>query len=103
MNLIPFVQLPAPRETNRPELPPDLAEFYAWHEGVGLEGSWHEGVGPVSSPGRTVRLGRLDEVALIGWKDLHLASADKVPEGWEEFAAFRIGMGRFFEEILYIL
>jgi hypothetical protein len=26
-----------------------------------------------------------------------------VPEGWEGFAAFRIGVGRFFEEIVYIL
>src|SRR5262245_22307286 len=89
----PFVQLGAIREVNRPELPSDLAEFYARHEGIGLE----------SSPDRTVRLCRLDEVARIGWKDLQLVTANEVPEGWEGFAAFGIGMGRFFEEIVYVL
>lgn len=91
MDLKPFVRLVASRTVSRPELPPDLAEFYAWHEGVGLEGG----------PDRTVRLCRLDEVARIGWKDLLLVC--DVPEGWERLAAFRIGMGMFFEEIVYVL
>jgi hypothetical protein len=70
-----------------------LAEFYAWHEGIGLD----------SDPYRTVRLCKLDEVARIRWKDLGLPGADEVPEGWEGFAAFRVGMGMFFEEIVYVL
>jgi hypothetical protein len=87
----PFIRLAEPRVVNRPELPPDLAEFYTWHEGIGLE----------SPPDRTVRLCRLDEVACVGWKELVLVG--DVPEGWEPFAAFRVGMGRFFEELLYVL
>jgi hypothetical protein len=94
MDIKPFFTLAAPRAVNRPELPPDLAEFYARHEGVGLE----------SSPNRTVRLCRLGEAARVGWKDLRIfAPGDAVPEGWEGFAAFRIGMGMFFEEIVYAL
>src|SRR5262249_19706063 len=91
MDLKPFVHLAEPRAVNRSELPPDLAEFYTTHEGVGLE----------SSPDRAVRLCKLDEVTRVGWKDLRLVG--DVPEGWEGFAAFRIGMGMFFEEIVYIL
>jgi len=93
MDLKPFVQLAAPRTVHQPELPPDLAEFYARHEGVGLESRWD----------RTVRLCRLDEVVRIGWKNLHTAFADEIPKAWEGFAAFRIGMGTFFEEIVYVL
>jgi hypothetical protein len=92
MDLRPFVQLATPRALNRPELPPDLAEFYSGHEGVGLE----------SSTDRPVRLCRLDEVALLRWKDLFTLE-DGVPEGWEGFAAVRIGMGMFGDQILYIL
>jgi hypothetical protein len=43
----------------------------------------------------------LDEVKRVGWKDLRVVG--DVPEGWERFAAFRIGMGRYFEELLYVL
>jgi hypothetical protein len=95
MDLKPFVRLPAPRAVNRPELPPDLTEFYAEHEGIGLE----------SSSDYPVRLCRLDEVDRIGWKDLlsFSASADDVPEGWRGLAGFLIGVGTFGEEILYVL
>jgi hypothetical protein len=92
MDLKPFVRLTQPRAVNRPELPPDLAEFYAGHEGVGLE----------SSADRPVRLCRLEEVALTRWKDI-FATPDDIPEGWEEFAALRVGVGMFGDEILYVL
>jgi hypothetical protein len=94
MNPMPFYKLAKVRSVNRPELPQDLADFYTAHEGVGLE----------SPADRTIRLGRLSEVQLIGWKDLHIHSfSDCVPEGWEKFAAFLLGVGMFFEEIVYVL
>jgi len=93
MDQKPFVQISAPREVNRPELPPDLAEFYTQHEGIGLE----------SPSDRTVRLCKLDEVVRYGWKDLHAIFGDDIPEGWEGFAAFLIGMGMYFEDIVYVL
>jgi len=92
MDLKPFVQLATSRAVNRPELPPDLAEFYSGHEGVGLG----------SSIDRPVRLCRLDEVDLIRWKDL-LTLPDEVPPGWEGFAAVRLGLGMFGDEIVYVL
>jgi hypothetical protein len=95
MDLKPFIQLPARRMVNRPEFPPDLSEFYAEHEGIGLE----------RSPEYPLRLCRLDEVKRIGWKGLRSlwASADHVPEGWNGFAGFWIGLGSFGEEIVYVL
>ena len=91
----PFIRLTAQRVVDRPELPPDLARFYAKNEGVGLE----------SSPKRVVRLCRLNEVALIGWPNLHILGADDEDDeqGWEEFTAFRIGVSSFFDEIVYVL
>jgi hypothetical protein len=91
MTLKPFVHLAAPRAVKRSELPPDLAKFYAAHEGVGLE----------SSPDRPVRLCRLEEVARVGWNDLGLVG--DAPEGWAGLAAFRVGMGMFGDEIVYVL
>ncbi|MBX9582294.1 MAG: hypothetical protein K2X87_18480 [Gemmataceae bacterium] len=76
---------------DRPELPADLAEFYARYEGVGLESSWD----------RPVRLSKLDEVSRVGWKDVDPVS--DIPEGWEHFSAFRIGSGMFFEKVVYVL
>jgi hypothetical protein len=98
-DLKPFVPLAAPRVVNRPELPPDLAEFYSGHEGIGLE----------SSPDYPVRLCRLDEVALVRWNDLFTLpddvskGPDDVPPGWEGFAAVRVGLGMFGDQILYVL
>src|SRR5262245_3480845 len=91
-DLKPFVPLAAPRVVNRPELPPDLAEFYSGHEGVGLE----------RDPDLPVRLCRLEEVALVRWNDL-LPHLDDVPKGWEGFAAVRVGLGMFGDQILYVL
>jgi hypothetical protein len=76
----------------RPDLPDDLSRFYAEHEGVGLE----------SSLDRLVRLCRLDEVARIGWRDLHFFGAEEC-RGWEGFAALRIGMSSYLDEIVYVL
>jgi len=53
------------------------------------------------SSDRPVRLCKLDEVTRGGWKDLRLVG--DVPEGWERFAAFRVGRGMFFDEIVYVL
>jgi hypothetical protein len=89
MDQKPFVRLAAPRSVNRPELPPDLTEFYTWHEGIGLE----------SSPDYCVRLCKLEEVEQVGWMDMSLEDV----EGWERFAAFRIGMGTCGETILRVL
>ncbi len=93
MDKRPFIQLSAPRIVNRPDLPPDLAEFYTRHEGVGVD----------SPADRTVRLCKLEEVARFGWKDLHSLFGDDTPEGWEGFAAFLIGIGISFEKIVYVL
>ncbi len=92
MDMKPFIELAEPRVVNRPELPPDLVEFYTQHEGVGLD----------TSTDRSVRLCRLDEVTLIRWKDSYRPS-DNVPEAWQGFAAWRIGVGAFGDEILYVL
>jgi hypothetical protein len=89
----PFDQLAVPREVVRCGLPPDLADFYAHNEGVGLEAE-------LTYP---VRFCKLDEVARIGWRDLDIIGADEVPEGWEDFDGLRIGKGVFFEEIVYVL
>ena len=90
MNPRPFVPLAESRPVEG--LPPDLAAFYAENEGVGLE----------SSPDRLVRLCRLDEVLRIGWRDLHIFGNDPWPS-WERFAAYRIGISSFFDEIVYVL
>jgi hypothetical protein len=92
MELKPFIPLAARRAVNRSELPPDLIEFYSAHEGVGLE----------SSPDRPVRLCRLNEVALIRWNGLLILPGD-VPKGREGFAAVRVGVGMFSDEIVYVL
>jgi hypothetical protein len=91
MSLRPFVHLAAARAVDRNELPADLAEFYAAHEGVG----------PESSLDRPVRLCRLEEAVRVGWNDLRVVC--DAPEGWERFAAFRVGMGMFGDEIVYVL
>jgi hypothetical protein len=88
----PFVRLTSPRVVERPGLPKDLVVFYAENEGVGLK----------SNPDRVVRLCRLDEVSRIGWRDLHILGTDEYP-GWERFAAYRIGVGPYFDEIVYVL
>lgn len=88
----PFEPLAEPRLLNRPELPPDLAQFYEQNEGVGLE----------SRPDRLIRLCRLDEVARVGWPDLHIFGENDCT-GWNSFAGFRIGVSSFFDEILYVI
>ena len=90
MDQKPFVSLNRFRPIDRPDLPDDLVQFYKWHEGVGLE----------SSPDRAVRLCKLVEVAQVGWQDVE--SVAEVPEGWADFAAFRVGSGMFFEKIVYV-
>lgn len=75
---------------NTSALPEDLSAFYSQHEGVGLE----------SSPDRMIRLCRLAEVRQVSWEDLQ-AMESEAP--WQTFAAIRIGMSSFFDEILYVL
>jgi hypothetical protein len=93
MHQKPFLVLKQPRSVNRPDLPSDLVEFYSRHEGIGLE----------SSPERIVRLCKLDEVRRVAWRDLYVLGASKAPPGWETFAALRVGISSFFEEIVYVL
>lgn len=92
MDSKPFERLSVPRNVEHYGLPSDLAAFYAENEGVGLE----------SNPERVVRLCRLDEVARIEWRDLHIFGADECV-GWKSFSAYRIGVSSFFDEIVYVL
>ena len=92
MNRKPFVRLAARRTLNRVELPFDLAAFYAVHEGVGLDSDYDH---------YPVRLCKLDEVARGGWTDFR--KGDELPEGWEGFDACQVGIGMFFEQIVYVL
>jgi hypothetical protein len=91
MDLKPFVRLAVPRVGDRPDLPPDLAEFYTQYEGVGRK----------CDCDRSVRLHTLDEVVRVAWKDLGFVG--DTPEGWEEFAALWIGKSMFGDEIVYVL
>src|SRR5262249_14324423 len=90
---MPFIRLNARRALGRPDLPSDLAEFYAEHEGAGLSNDWD----------CNVRTCRLDEVSRISWRDLHILGDENCPEGWERFAGFRIGLSSFFDEVVYVL
>lgn len=87
----PFVTLPTPRAVNPNALPADLAAFYTESEGVGLESGW---------PEYPIRICTLAEVQRVRWNDV---SAIEVPEGWEDFDAFRIGSDGYFGEIVYVL
>ena len=93
MDSRPFFRLPSSRVVNRPELPSDLAAFYSDYEGVSLGSDPRD---------RNVRLCTLDEATLIGWKDVHILGQEEVP-GWRDFAAIRIGISSYFDEILYVL
>ena len=90
MDLTPFRRLAAPRAVDR-RLPPELADFYARHEGVGLD----------TGPDRFVRLCTLGEVVRVGWADV--GSVGDVPEAWGRFAALRVGLGMQGEWIVYVL
>ena len=93
MDSRPFIRLPSSRVVSRPELPSDLAAFYSDYEGVSCGSDPRD---------RNVRLCTLDEAILIGWKDVHILGQDEVP-GWRGFAAIRIGISSYFDEILYVL
>jgi hypothetical protein len=86
----PFRRLAAPREVDH-RLPSVLADFYAWHEGVGLD----------SGSDRFVRLCTLGEVVRVGWNDVGLVG--DVPVSWGRFAALQIGLGMQGERIVYVL
>ena len=84
--------MPARRDIGRADFPADLTEFYAEHEGVGLESKGHH----------TIRMARLSEVTKIAWKDLGL-SADPPHAGWASFSGYRIGFSDYGDEIVYVL
>lgn len=90
MDQKPFRRLAAPREVDH-RLPSVLADFYAWHEGVGLD----------SGSDRFVRLCTLGEVVRVGWNDVGLVG--DVPVSWGRFAALQIGLGMQGERIVYVL
>lgn len=88
----PYCRLNPRRKLRFPELPTDLANFYCGYEGVGL----------ASEGDHSVRLCRLDEVVRIGWSDVHILGAEPL-DGWESFDGYRIGIGMFFDEIVYVI
>lgn len=91
---LPFFKLEISRKVLRSDLPNDLARFYEWHEGVGLD----------CDADRPLRVCRVNEVNRIGWKGLLMCAVlDCAPEGWEDFQGLLIGMGPCFEEIVYVL
>jgi hypothetical protein len=87
----PFHPLIAHRLVGRPELPPDLSQFYSKHEGVGLE----------SSPDRSVRLARLSEVTTFAWQDIPIFGAERLT-GWDHFKGWQIGIGTFLDRIFWV-
>lgn len=89
----PFTLLKKSRRIDTDWVPPDLRDFYAAREGVGLE----------STADRLVRLCKLSEVVRIGWADLHIFGGDKPPRGWKDFSAIRLGVSCFFDEIVWVL
>jgi hypothetical protein len=93
MDLTPFIDLPAPRAVAIPWLPPVLREFYERHEGIGRDGP----------PDLSVRLCRLDDVSEVGLRDLHLFENFPLNAAWAGFSAIRIGVGMFFDEIVYVV
>lgn len=90
LNPRPFVRLPERRAVPI-DWPADLADFYATHEGVGLE----------STPERSVRLCRLDEVQRVIVADMrHFCGDDPA---WANFAGYQIGFSPFFDRVVYVL
>ncbi len=73
-------------------LPADLMDFYAHHEGVGLD----------ASADHPIRIGRLVEAAPVVMHDLHLYDDFPLNGGWDRFTGIRIGLGCFFEELIYV-
>lgn len=86
----PIVRLTVPRNVEQLGLPTDLARFYSENDGAGLE----------IDTDRVVRLCRLNEVARIGRRNVNIP--DDSP-GWEQFAAYRIGISPFLDDIVYVL
>ena len=90
MNRCPFKRLPGRRAVPA-DWPADLAEFYALHEGVGLE----------STPECSVRLCRLDEVQGVTVTDMqHFCGDDPA---WANFTGYQIGISPFFDRVVYVL
>jgi hypothetical protein len=74
-------------------MPDDLREFYALHEGVGLE----------SSSDRPVRLCQMKELSQVRLQDLGMFKGYEPFGGWASFAAIRIASSCFGDEIVYVL
>jgi hypothetical protein len=84
------VRLAARRVVDREGWPADLAEFYAGHEGVGLD----------NKDGHCIRMAKLAEVTTVGLKEIGF---DELPHaGWASFSAFVIGASDCGDEILYV-
>ena len=91
MNQRLFVRLATPRPVHRPELPRDLAQFYAENEPVEFE----------VADNYSIYLNSLQEVKEVSWDGLEM-HWDR-PEGWEKFAAFLIGGGCYGERIVSVI
>ncbi len=90
LNPRPYERLPARRAVPC-DWPADLADFYATHEGVGLESTFE----------RSVRLCRLDEVQRVTVADMqHFCGDDPA---WASFAGFLIGSSPYLDQVVYAL
>src|ERR1041384_6141668 len=91
MDITPFKRLTRRRAIRRPELPRNVTEFYAKHEGVGLE----------SSQKRAIRLCKLSEIEHVGCRDIMSLGPD-VSGGWENFEGLRLGTTSCFDDVVYV-
>ncbi len=85
-----FRRLPLRRVFHKPDWPRDLVEFYASHEGNGLE----------LGPEVCVRLCKLHEVELVACRDILVLAME--PPGWHDFSGYAIGISPFFDRIVYV-
>ena len=88
----PFARLPAPREVDRADFPPDLAHFYAHNEAIEFNGLEYGSL--YLYPLAQVK--RMDRVS-VGLDHEHC------PDAWKDFDALRIGRSCFGEDILYVI
>lgn len=91
MGLKPYFCLATPRSMKHLNLPPDLAYFYMWNEGIGLE----------CDESITVRICRLDEISYRSMSGLGYST--DAPRAWKDFYAIRIGVGTCGEDVTYVL
>ena len=90
MALKPFIDLKVSRAVTIAWLPEVLRNFYRTHEGL-------------TNVDQGIRMCRLNEVAEIRWKDLHIFGTYPPNGGWASFRGIRLGASAYFDEIFYVL